>query len=229
MEDSDRSTNWYENGGFSNQIDEASDHINQTSDQVNENSNQNNFARDPQSKYEFGSGKATVNFPKLRGRENFDEWKPAAKSYLIIRKLWAIIEKPHSPDDYPESNATTISEITLMIEPSLYSYIKDTKSAKKVWDGITKAFDDSGTVRKVTILNQLVSVKLASIGNMEKYINEILLLWNKTKIVGLKIDEQVVASLMLGGLPEEYRAMILGIENSGRKLTVDYVKTHYRV
>lgn len=30
---------------------------------------------------------------------------------------------------------------------------------------------------------------------------------------------------MLGGLPEEYRAMILGIENSGKPLTVDYVKT----
>lgn len=29
---------------------------------------------------------------------------------------------------------------------------------------------------------------------------------------------------MLGGLPEEYRAMILGIENSGNELTVDYVK-----
>lgn len=30
---------------------------------------------------------------------------------------------------------------------------------------------------------------------------------------------------MLGSLPEEYGAMILGIENSGTELTVDYVKT----
>lgn len=44
-------------------------------------------------------------------------------------------------------------------------------------------------------------------------------------IAGFNIEEQVIASLMLGGLPDEYRAMILGIENSGKDLTVDYVKT----
>lgn len=60
---------------------------------------------------------------------------------------------------------------------------------------------------------------------MEKYINAILLNWNKTKTAGFNIEEQVIASLMLGGLPEEYRAMIFGIENSGTPLTVDYIKT----
>lgn len=55
--------------------------------------------------------------------------------------------------------------------------------------------------------------------------NEILLYWRKTKIAGFNIEEQLIASLMLGGLPEEYRAMILDIENSGNDLTVDYVRT----
>lgn len=60
---------------------------------------------------------------------------------------------------------------------------------------------------------------------MEKYVNEFLLYWRKSKIAGFNVEEQVIASLMLGGLPDEYRAMILGIENSGKELTVDYIKT----
>lgn len=112
-----------------------------------------------------------------------------------------------------------------MIEPTLYSYIKDSNSAKQVWDGICQAFDDSGNVRKVTIMQELTSVKLTNFSNTEKYINEILLHWNKSKIAGFKPIEQVIASLMLSGLPEEYRPMIFGIENSAKELTVDYVKT----
>lgn len=160
---------------------------------------------------------------KLKGRANYDEWKVAAKSYLIIKSLWSVVNEEVT--DSPETNQRAIGEITLLIEPTLYNYLIDSTSAKAVWDGLAKAFDDSGTARKVTILNQLVSIKLTKHETMEAYVNEILLYWRKSKIAGFNIEEQVIASLMLGGLPEEYRAMILGIENSGKDLTVDYVKT----
>jgi len=164
-------------------------------------------------------------FDRLKGRENYDEWRRAAKSYLIIKGLWTAIENDISPDVAPETNAKAIGEITLMVEPMLYNYIEDSLSAKKVWDGITNAFDDSGTARKVSIMQHLTRIRLEKHRNIEQYINEILLYWNKSKIAGFKIEEEVIASIMLGGLPEEYRAMILGIENSGVELTVDYVKT----
>lgn len=66
------------------------------------------------------------------------------------------------------------------------------------------------------------------VDDMENYINKVLLLWNKTKVSGFNIEEQVIASLLLGGLPEEYTAMILGIENGGHELTVDFVKNILR-
>lgn len=161
---------------------------------------------------------------KLKGRQNYDEWRVSAKSYLTIRGLWPAITGEATPEVSPQTNAKAISEITLMVEASLYSYIIESKSAKEVWDALTKAFDDSGIPRKVTILNQLVSIRLLKFRNMESYINEILLFWQKSKIAGFKIDEDIIASLMLGGLPESYRALILGIENSAKELTVDYVK-----
>lgn len=148
------------------------------------------------------------------------------KSYLVIKNLWNTIEDAEvTPENSPLTHAKAISEITLIIEPTLYNYIEDTSDTKIVWEKLCSAFDDSGTARKVTILNELVSIKMTAHKNVENYVNEILLYWQKSKVVGFKIEEQVIASLMLGGLPEEYRPMILGIENSGHELTVDYVKT----
>lgn len=162
---------------------------------------------------------------KLKGRSNYDEWKVAAKSYLIIKNLYSVIEDDISPKDSPQTNARAISEITLLIDNSLFNYIEDSKSAKAVWDNLARAFDDSGVARKVSILSLLVSVKLKNFNSIEKYINTLLLYYNKSKVAGFHIEEQVIASLMLGGLPDEYLPMILGIENSGRELTIDYVKT----
>lgn len=90
---------------------------------------------------------------KLRGRDNYDTWKVSAKSYLIIKDLWTVIEKDISSDDSPETNARVISEITLLIEPPLYSYIPDTNTALEVWKSIEKAFDDPGVTRKVKLFS----------------------------------------------------------------------------
>lgn len=60
---------------------------------------------------------------------------------------------------------------------------------------------------------------------MEDYVNKMAMLWTKAKNAGFTIGEDVIGSLMLGGLPAEYRPMVLGIENGGKDITVDYVKT----
>lgn len=180
--------------------------------------------KDVGSEPKITSSSGALTFDKLKGRENFDIWRVAAKSYLTIKGLWRVIEEEIGPDLWPITNARLTSEITLMIEPNLYNYIKETKSANEVWEGIVAAFDDKGTSRRVKILRQLNSVTLESGESMESYVNRAQLLWNKTTMAGFKISEDIVASIILGGLPSKYMPMILGVENSGHELTVDYVR-----
>lgn len=47
----------------------------------------------------------------------------------------------------------------------------------------------------------------------------------KVKKAGLKIDDELDASFMLAGLPDEFRSLVLAVENSTVKLTIDGVKT----
>lgn len=164
---------------------------------------------------------------KLKGRENFDSWLISAKSYLTIKGLWSCL----NTDQAADANAVTVekyekalSELTLLLEPVCYSYIAGKDTPKAAWESINKAFSDSGVCRRVTLLQQLVSVKLADCNGMEDYVNRMVLLSTKVTSVGFKIDDDVIASLMLAGLPSEYRPLILGVENSQKVLTVDYVK-----
>lgn len=124
-----------------------------------------------------------------------------------------------------EAYEKALSELTLLIDPSCYSYISGATNVKGAWEALKNAFSDSGVCRKVSILQQFVSTKFSDCGSMQEYVNRVTILWGKVKSVGFTIDEEVAASLMLGGLPSEYKPMVLGVENSKDKLTVDYVKT----
>lgn len=46
----------------------------------------------------------------------------------------------------------------------------------------------------------------------------------KLKDIGLKIDSEQIGTLKLAGLPEEYKLMIMGLENFGIKISADSIK-----
>lgn len=168
----------------------------------------------------------SMNFPfeKLRGRENFDVWRRQAKSSLIIKKCWKVVEKGVTGDQDNDSNELALAEITLMIEPSNYAHIAKAKTAKEAWDSLVRAYEDTGLTRKVELLKQLVQLKLGDFTSMQEYVNTMILTSIKVNNTGLNIDDEVTASLMLAGLPDEFQALVMAVENSKTKLTVDSVK-----
>lgn len=176
---------------------------------------------------------SVMQIEKLKGRENYDIWKLAAKSYLVIKGLWKCVDPPQVESNgstttatvNPDEDLKARSELTLLLHPINYSHVEEATSAKEAWDNLKNAFADSGTCRRVDTLQRLVTLKLADCSSMEDYISKMMKYWIKVKTVGFKIESEIVGSLMLGGLPKEYRPMVLGIENSGKTLTADYVKT----
>lgn len=168
-----------------------------------------------------------TKFTKLRGRENYDTWKMAAKSYLVINGLWSWTEK--EPDatktTQVESDLKAWSEINLLLDESIYSYIGDTTTAKGAWEALETAFQDSGLCRKVGLLKQLVQLQLTDCDSTEDYVSKMMTTAQKVKKTGLKLDEEVIASLMLAGLPDNFDSLVMAVENSKKDLKIDDVKT----
>lgn len=171
--------------------------------------------------------KNDISFTKLRGRENYDTWKVAAKSYLIIKGLWAHTqtEPEAGKADQIEKDLRAWAEINLLMDESIYSYIIGTSTAKSAWESLEKAFEDSGLCRKVELLKQLVKLSLSDCASVEDYVSRMSTMAMKVGRAGLKLDDEILASLMLAGLPDEFRSLVIAVENSSTKLTSEAVKT----
>lgn len=167
------------------------------------------------------------SFSKLKGRENYDLWKISAKSYMVIKGLWSCVlkEPTASKTEEMEKDLKALSELTLLLDENLYSYIAGAETTKQAWMNLEKSFEDSGLCRKVELLKQLVKLTLADCDSVEDYVSRMVTTCIKVGKAGLKIDDEVLASLMLAGLPEEYKSLVMAIENSTTKLTSDAVKT----
>lgn len=59
----------------------------------------------------------------------------------------------------------------------------------------------------------------------ENYVNEIISTAQALNGIGFVINEEYVGSFLLAGLTDEYRPMIMAMENSGMEITGDAVKT----
>lgn len=168
-----------------------------------------------------------TRFVKLKGRENYDTWRMAAKSYLVIKGYWKCVLKvpTESKNDEVELDLKAWSEINLLLDESIYSYIGDTTTAKTAWEALEQAFQDSGLCRKVGLLKELVQLQLVDCDSTEDYVNRMMTTAQKVKKTGLNLDEEVLASLMLAGLPKDFDSLVMAVENSKANLKIDEVKT----
>lgn len=174
------------------------------------------------------SSMSEVRFAKLKGRENYDTWKISAKSFLVIKGAWSYVDKglaANADETAKAADLTAWSHLSLLLDESVYSYIANTETSKEAWDALEHAFEDSGLVRKVELLKQMVQLKLRDCSSMEEYVNRSVMTSLKVTKAGLKLDDELVASFMLTGLPDEYRPLVMAVENSNTKLTTDAVKT----
>ncbi|EZA58140.1 hypothetical protein X777_01868 [Ooceraea biroi] len=161
---------------------------------------------------------------KLVGRENYASWKFAMQAYLESEDLWGCVTgaQTHVADVKKMTKAR--AKIILSVEKQNYSHLQDTATPKEAWDKLRSVFEDTGLTRKVGLFKKLTSVKLADCTTVEEYVNQIVTTAHKLRELQFDVKDEMVAALLLSGLPEEYKPMIMGLESSGVTPTADAVK-----
>ena len=160
---------------------------------------------------------------KLKGVDDYNDWKFAMEAYLQHEGLWEyVIEAQGATDAQKQIKAK--SRIILSVDKSIYSHIRKAETAKQAWDSIKAAFEDSGLTRKVGLLRILTSTRLENFSNVEEYVNKIFDTAQKLESFNFKVDDEWIGALLLTGLPEKYKPMIMGLESSGTQLTGQVIK-----
>ncbi|KAL0811481.1 hypothetical protein ABMA28_009875 [Loxostege sticticalis] len=118
-----------------------------------------------------------VHIDKLTGRENYNSWKFAVKSYLEHEDLWSCVD-PKTKEEPGDANKDikAKTKIILLVDPSNYHHIEDAQNAREVWVKLQSAFEDSGLHRRVALLRDLINTNLDNCADIEEYVNKILML-----------------------------------------------------
>lgn len=171
----------------------------------------------------------TSNFiasvPKLKGRENYDEWSFAAENLLVLEGMEKYIKPTPDFEVKPVDDARTKAKLILTIDPSLYVHIKNTKSSAELWSKLKTMFDDCGFSRKITLLRLLISIRLENCDSMATYVTQMVETAQRLNGTGFAISDEWVGSLLLAGLSDRFTPMIMAIEHSGISITADVIKS----
>lgn len=167
-------------------------------------------------------GHNPFHIDRLVGRDNYASWKFAVQAYFELEELWCCVTGTNS-DAKKETKAK--SKLILLLDPINYVHVQNAITCKDVWENLEKAFDDSGLYRRVALLRDLITTTLDSSRNVDDYVNKIMSSAHKLRNIKFNIDDEWLGTLMLAGLPETYKPMIMGLESSGIKISADAIKT----
>ncbi|KAG7307913.1 hypothetical protein JYU34_006528 [Plutella xylostella] len=182
------------------------------------------------------AGSYIVNVPKLKGRENYDEWAFAAENFLILEGVDINKKQPAASQTAHAAAAasTTIvdtdaqkakAKLIMTIDSSLYVHIKNEKTVQDVWSRLKSLFDDSGFQRRISLLRHLISIRLEDCESMTFYVTQIVDTAHKLRGTGFQITDEWVGCLLLAGLTEKFAPMIMAIEHSGMTVSTDVIKS----
>ncbi|KYN19330.1 hypothetical protein ALC57_08358 [Trachymyrmex cornetzi] len=146
------------------------------------------------------------------------------RAYLGSIDLWGCVEGIESYVNDAKKSTMARAKIILAVEKQNYSHIQDTKTPKEAWDKLRDTFEDSGLTRKEGLLRTLTSTRFIDCSSIEEYVNKITSTTHKLKELNFEVKDKMIGALLLSGLPEEYKPMIMELENSGTKITGDAIK-----
>lgn len=174
----------------------------------------------------MSNGNFNFGFERLKGRENFSEWKVGARAYLTSKGYFDSCTVKLATDANAAAKSAdkkALAELTLLLSSSLYSYVEEAKEAKEAWDTLITMFEDKGAVRKVSLLKQWISLKSEECTSIHDYVNKNVTIRAKVKNAGFDISEEIAGCILLCGLSEEYNPLVMSMEAKA-DITLDSVK-----
>ncbi|KAL0811972.1 hypothetical protein ABMA28_009370 [Loxostege sticticalis] len=148
------------------------------------------------------SEKSMATIEKLKGREDYASWKFAVQAYLEHEELWDCVAPIEGGSVDSKKDVKARSKLILLVDPMNYIHIQEAKSAK-----------------------ELITTYLENCTSIEDYVNKIMTSAHKLRNIGFEVKDEWLGTLLLTGLPEQYKPMLMALESSGVAITADLVKT----
>lgn len=167
---------------------------------------------------------------KLKGSENYHLWKFAIKNLLGYKGLsqaLVVADATEAPNVAKLTDSSKLEQaraiVSLSVESNLYAHIEKASSALEIWNILEKLYDDRGLTRRITLLRELISIRLDDMDGMNEYVDKIKTTSNKLTGIGFKLTDEWLGAIMLAGLTKEFDPLVMTIEGSPDAMTADNI------
>lgn len=170
------------------------------------------------------SEKTIINIEKLKGSENYHTWQFAMRSVLEFSDLDACILLGNNCEKDATKLKKAKAKIVLCTDESLFVHIQSLSTAAEIWKKFKDLFEEHGLTRKIGLLRKLIGIRLENCNSMSEYVSEVTGTANKLSAIDFNVTDEWLVCILLAGLTDEYKPLIMGIESSGVAITADKIK-----
>lgn len=171
-------------------------------------------------------------------KENYDTWKMFMEALLVKNDLWQYVSgtsvKPEViPGNTASENAARVwvqddakarSDIVLSISSTELQQIKGCTTSRKVWLKLKDTYQSKGPARKAALLRQFTTLKMPGNGDARTHLNQFFDIVDKINEIGVEIDADLLSTLLLLSLPNEFENFRCAIEARDMLSTLDTLR-----
>jgi hypothetical protein len=164
-------------------------------------------------------GQDNYKIEPLKGSANYRTWKFSVKMVLQAKDLWEIVSgvevKPEVETEgvaWEKRARKALAVISLTLTAAEQEHVIDCTTPKAAWDILEKLYEGKGRNRKFMLLQELFRESLRN-GNMDGYLRSVKEKLSELSRIGTKLEKDVQLAIVLNGLTDEYRYLIVALES----------------
>ena len=139
---------------------------------------------------------------------------------LQARDLWEVVsgeevkpETEKAAQAWDKKARKALAVIALAMTGEEKENIIECTTPKEAWDSLEKLYEGKGRNRKFMLLHELFHLSVESKETMDAYLRAVREKMSELSTIGLKLEDDIKLAIILNGLPEKYRYLVVSLEN----------------
>ena len=166
---------------------------------------------------------------KFNGKNDFSYWRMQMKNLLISQKLHKALaeQKPESmkDEDWEELVLEARAAIILCLERDVAFLVNEEATTVGVWLKLEKNFMTKTLTNRIYLKSKLYTCKMEEGTPVRDYVNKFDRIISDLKDIGVKIDDEDQALMLLLSLTKKYENIVQTLMLVDDTLTMDETRT----
>lgn len=151
-------------------------------------------------------------------KQNYDTWCIQVEALLVIKGTWCYVngEIPISTsaaagqnlkatqDAWKAEDRKAKSDLILSISPDQLRHIKNCVTSKEVWEKLKSLYASQGPMRKATLLEKLLLMKMHEGNDMQDHLSSFMDTVDKLHTMEIEINGDLLSIMLLHSLPASF-------------------------